>query len=296
MNPGCSQMRRQVLIVLLLSLWILMPASRAQETRVEGTKFAGRVGLQLYSLRDQLAKDVPGSLARVHNFGIKYVELAGTYGLTPAAFKRQLDSAGLTPVSAHFAYEKFRDSIDSVIGEATLFGLRYVGCAWIPHTAQFDEKTCREAAAVFNRAGAMLGARGITFFYHTHGYEFVPTKEGTLFDLLLSLTHPDSVFFEMDIFWMVHAGQDPAGLIEKYPGRFRLLHLKDMKKGTPVGLLTGSSDVSNDVALGTGIIDLRALLTAARKAGVAWYIIEDESPACLDQIPKSLQYLEHFQY
>jgi len=296
MNLGCSQMRRQLLILMILPLCILTSASRAQETPKEGKMFAGRVGLQLYSLRDQLAKDVPGSLAKVRSFGIKYVELAGTYGLTPAAFKRQLDSAGLTPVSAHYAYERFRDSIESVIREATMFNLRYVGCAWIPHTGPFDEKTCREAAAVFNRAGAMLGARGITFFYHTHGYEFVPTKEGTLFDLLMSLTHPDSVFYEMDIFWMVHAGQDPARLIDKYPGRFRLLHLKDMKKGTPVGFFTGSSDVSNDVALGTGIIDLRSLLTAARKTGVAWYIIEDESPACLDQIPKSLQYLEHFEY
>lgn len=280
-------------LVSTLLLCALGPGAHARQAKPGRGNIANQVGLQLYSLRDQLAKDVPGSLAKVRGLGLRNVELAGTYGLSPAAFKRQLDSAGLVPVSAHFAYERFRDSLDAVIRESELYGLRYVGCAWIPHSGKFDERTCREAASVFNRAGAMLGARGIRFFYHTHGYEFVPSGEGTLFDLLMSLTKPDSVFYEMDIFWVVHAGQDPVRLFDTYGGRFALMHLKDMKKGTPVGLLEGGADVNSDVALGTGIINLRAALAAARKAGVAWYIIEDESPVSLEQIPKSVRYLEH---
>ena len=149
---------------------------------------------------------------------------------------------------------------------------------------------------VFNRAGAALAAEGIKFFYHTHGYEFRPVKGGTLFDLLMAGTNPDSVCFEMDIFWMVHAGQDPVRLFDRFGGRFQLMHLKDMRKGTPTGLLTGSSDVKNDVSLGAGTIDLPAALKAARRAGVKWYFIEDESPDPAGQIPESLRYLENVKF
>jgi sugar phosphate isomerase/epimerase len=99
------------------------------------------------------------------------------------------------------------------------------------------------------------------------------------------------VKMEMDIFWIVHAGQDPVQLMEKYPDRFVMLHLKDMKKGTPTGLLTGHTDVNNDVAFGTGQIDLPAILNEAGKIGVKWSFIEDESKDSEQQIPRSLRYL-----
>jgi sugar phosphate isomerase/epimerase len=105
-------------------------------------------------------------------------------------------------------------------------------------------------------------------------------------------TNPKYVTFEMDIFWIVHPGQNAAALLEKYPGRWQLMHLKDMRKGTKTGLLTGSSDVTNDVALGTGQIDLPPIFAAARKAGVKWYFLEDESPTSEQQIPESLRYLQ----
>lgn len=285
---------------LLLAAGVLLcsTVAKAQEPHEagQGPGFKGPVGLQLYSLREQLAKDIPGSLGRVREFGIRYVELAGTYGMSPDRFRGELDSAGLTAVSGHFSYEQFRDHLGDVIREARTFGLRYAGCAWIPHKEPFDEKTCREAASVFNRAGAALAAEGIKFFYHTHGYEFRPMEGGTLFDLLISETKPDSVCFEMDIFWMVHAGQDPVRLFDRFGGRFQLMHLKDMRKGTPTGLFTGSSDVRNDVSLGAGTINLPAALKAARTAGVKWYFIEDESPDPASQIPESLRYLENVKF
>jgi len=279
-------------------VFLCLNAARAQEAREtgHGTGFKGAVGLQLYSLRAQLGKDIPGSLRKVHDFGIRYVELAGTYGMTPEKFKKQLDSAGLVPVSAHFSYEQFRDNIGEVIHQARVFGLRYVGCAWIPHKDTLEENACREAASVFNRAGAALAAAGMKFFYHTHGYEFRPVRGGTLFDMLISGTNPDSVCFEMDVFWMVHAGQDPVRLFGRYGSRFQLMHLKDMKKGTPTGLFNGSSDVNNNVPLGTGTIEIPAVLKAAASAGVKWYFIEDESSASVDQIPKSLRYLENVKF
>ncbi len=277
--------------IVFAALFLAACASTPHSTGT-GPSFKGPVGLQLYSLRADFAKDVSGTLARVHAFGIKYVELAGTYDLTPVKFKEQLDVNGLKAISGHFPYERYRDDVEGIARDAKALGLQYAGCAWITHTDPFNEKTCREAAAVFNRAGEALAKHGIKFFYHTHGYEFQLHGQGTLFDLLMMETKPEFVHYQMDIFWIVHPGQDPVKILQKYGSRFDLMHLKDMKKSTPTGLLTGHTDVSNDVAFGTGKIDFPPILKAARAAGVKWYFIEDESPTSADQIPQSLKYLE----
>ena len=260
-----------------------------------GPSFKGPVGLQLYSLRDDFKKDVPGTLDQVSSLNIHYVELAGTYGVAPAVFRKMLDARNLKAVSGHFSYEQCRDHIDDVAREAQILGLEYVGCAWIPHQDPFDEKTCREAAAVFNRAGEALAKYKLKFFYHTHGYEFLPYQDGTLFDLLAKETKPEFVSFQMDVYWIVNPGQDPIALLKKYGKRFVLMHVKDMKLGTPTSF-TGHSDVTNNVPLGKGIIDWPNILRAAKKTGVKWYFIEDESPSALTQIPQSLQYLEGLKF
>jgi len=253
------------------------------------------VGLQLYSLRDQFTKDVGQTLDQVRAFGITNVELAGTYGVAPEKFKEQLEARQIKAISAHFPYEQCRDDIEGVAREAKLLGVEYAGCAWIPHQDPFDEKTCREAAAVFNRAGEALAKHGIKFFYHTHGYEFLPYRDGTLFDLLMAETNPEYVRIEMDVYWIVNPGQDPVKLLEKYGKRFELMHVKDMKQGTPSGF-TGHSDVTNNVALGEGIIDWPSVFRAAKKAGVKWYFIEKESPTSVEQIPRSLRYLDKLKF
>jgi len=261
-----------------------------------GPSFKGPIGLQLYSLREQFKKDVPGTLNEVKSWGIKYVELAGTYGLSPEKLRAELKARGMVAVSAHYPFERFRDDAEGIAREAKELGLKYVGCAWIPHEGPFDEKTCRSAAAVFNRAGETLGAHRLRFFYHIHGYEFQPFDQGTLFDLLMAETNPKHVRYQMDIFWVVHPGQDPVKLLQKYGKRWELMHLKDMKKETPTGLLTGHTEVTNNVALGAGKIDMVPLLRAARKVGVKWYFIEDESPWSEKQIPQSLRFLEQVKF
>jgi sugar phosphate isomerase/epimerase len=278
-----------VIVALSASFVIIAPARAASISK-------GRIGLQLYSLRDQFAKDVPGTLDEVKSWGLKNVELAGTYGLTTEQFAAELKKRGLKAVSAHNSFDQYRTNLDGIIRDAKIFGLKYAGCAWIPHGGDFDEKTCRDAIEVFNHAGETLAKHGITFFYHTHGYEFQPYKDGTLFDLLMAETNPKYVSFQMDVFWVVHAGQDPVALLEKYGKRWQLLHLKGMKESTPTGLLTGHSDVSNDVPVGQGKIDFPPLLRAAKKDGAKWYIIEDESPTSEQQIPQSLKYLETIKF
>ena len=253
------------------------------------------IGLQLYSLRDQFKNDVAGALDQVRAFGVTHVELAGTYGVAPEKFKAQLDARQLKAVSGHFSYEQFRDRVEDVVREAKLLGLEYAGCAWIPHNGSFDEKTSREAANVFNRAGEALAKHGIKFFYHTHGYEFLPYGDGTLFDLLMTETKPEYVRIEMDVYWIVHPGQDPVRFLEKYGKRVELMHVKDMRRGTPSGF-TGQSEVTNNVVVGQGVIDWPNVFRAAKKAGVKWYFIEDESPTSVAQIPQSLRYLEKLKF
>lgn len=271
----------------------ILSSLAALSTCAAGT-FKGPWGLQLYSLRTELATNVPGTLYEVKSWGVKNVELAGTYNLTPEQFKAQLDAHGLTAVSGHFPYDEYRTNLDGVIRDAKILGLKYVGCAWIPHDVNqpFDEKTCREAIAVFNHAGEVLAGHHLTFFYHTHGYEFQPYQDGTLFDLMMKETNPQYVHFQMDVFWIVHPGQDPVKLLKKYGKRRELMHLKGMRDSTPTGLLTGQTDVTNDVALGTGKIDYAPVLREAKKIGIKWYFIEDESPSSEQQVPQSIHYLK----
>ncbi|HEY8187616.1 MAG TPA: sugar phosphate isomerase/epimerase family protein [Pyrinomonadaceae bacterium] len=289
-----------VLLVLLMCLIAsAYPTHRAgrigkHQTGI-GPGFKGPVGLQLYSLRDQFAKDVDGTLDQVRSFGIKYVETHDTYGLSTEKFRAELDARGLKAVSGHFGYERCRDDIEGVARDAKTLGLQYVGCAWIPHKDPFDEKTCRDAIGVFNRAGEALAKHGLKFFYHTHGYEFLPYGNGTFFDLMMAETKPEFVRYEMDVYWIVNPGQDPVKLLEKYGKRFELMHVKDMKQGTPGGF-TGHSDVTNNVPLGTGVMNWAAIFRAAKKAGVKWYFIEDESPTSVAQIPQSLRYLEKLRF
>jgi len=255
--------------------------------------FKGPIGLQLYSLRADFPKDVTGTLKLVQSLGFKEVEVAGTYGLKPAEFKKLLDEYGFDPIGAHFPFERLRDDPEGVAREAQELGLRYAGCAWIPHKGTFDEVQARAAAAVFNRAGAVLAKHGLKVYYHTHGYEFAPLGDGTVFDLLMKETDPQLVTFEMDILWVVFPGQDPVKLLEKYPTRWTMLHLKDLKKGVKTGELTGHTDLTNDVTLGTGQMDYPAILKTAQGLGIKHYFIEDESPSVREQLPHSIEFLKH---
>jgi sugar phosphate isomerase/epimerase len=276
----------------LLGLALLACSTTRDKTVGTGRSFHGPVGLQLWSLRDHFAKEVPGTLQLVKGMGFRYVELAGTYGMAPGEFKAKLHEFGLVPVAAHFGFDRFKTDPEGVAVEAKALGLKYAGVAWVPHEGAFDEKKCLETAAVFNKAGEVLARHGLRFFYHVHGYEFVPTANGkTLFDRLMEETRPEYVGYEMDILWTYFPGQDPVSLLKRYGKRWELIHLKDLKKGVETGSLSGGTDTKNDVILGTGQIPLPGILRAAQQVGVKYYFIEDESPWAAEQIPQSLRYL-----
>ena len=258
--------------------------------------FDGPIGLQLYSLRGIATQNPPKALKQAADFGFKEVETAGTYNLSPEKFRALLAEHGLKPVSGHFPYDRFKNEPEKVVAEAKALGLQYAGCAWISHKPPFSEAAAREAAAVFNKAGALAAQQGIKLFYHCHGYEFHRLGDDTLMDLLMKETNPKHVSFEMDVLWVLFPGEDPVKWLKKYPGRWELMHLKDLKKGVKTGDLSGKTDVTNDVPLGTGQMDWPAILKAAKESGVKYYFIEDESPTVLEQIPQTLKYLKQVKF
>jgi sugar phosphate isomerase/epimerase len=287
-------MKATIRISLLAAGLILGQSPQPASAAAAGTgkSFKGPLGLQLYSLRAQFAANgVPATLKTVKDFGIKRAELAGTYGKSPAEFRKLLDEYGIKAISGHFSYDLFRDHPEQVVAEAKALGLKYAGVAWVPHEGKFTEADVHATAKVFNHAGEVLAKSGIQFFDHCHGYEFQPYGDGTLLDLLMKETDPKTVSYQMDVFWVVFPGQDPVKLLEKYPGRWKLMHLKDIKKGLVGDLSGGTKDLRNDVTIGTGQVNWPAVLAAAKKSGVKEYFIEDESPTSVEQIPNSLKYL-----
>jgi sugar phosphate isomerase/epimerase len=255
--------------------------------------FTGQIGLQLYSLRDSFKQDVPGSLDKVKALGITEVELGGLYGKTPAEMLALLKERGLVAVGGHYQYAALEKDVAASVAEAKELGLKYVAVPWIPHPITgFHEATCRQAIADFNAWGAAFADAGIRFAYHPHGFEFLRHGAGRMLDLLISETKPEVVSFEMDVYWIVQAGQDPVAWLEKYPGRWSLMHLKDLRKGAPVGLPPKLSAKTNQVPVGTGVVDWPAVLRAAAKVGVKHYFLEDESPTVEVQLPQSVRYLQ----
>lgn len=285
--------RAAALLLAYAALASLGTQAFAQGKRVGVSKdFKGPTGLELYSLRREFKNDAPGTFAKVKGYGFREVEVAGV-NLPVKEIRAELDKNGLKAVSFFAPYEAVRDKINEVIADARTLGAEYVIVGWIPHKQRgaFTLDEARQAIAVFNRAGEALAKAGLKFAYHIHGYEFQPYEQGTLFDVIAKETNPKFVNFEMDVFWVVHPGQDPVKLLQKYPGRFHLMHLKDMRQGTK-GDLTGGAPDDTNVPLGTGQVDWPAVLGAARKAGVKWYFIEDESEHAAHQITESLRYLE----
>lgn len=252
--------------------------------------FAQEIGVQLYSFRNQIPKDVHGTFEKISKMGIRELEGGGTYGLPAPEFRELLKKHGMKMVSVGADFNQLADNPQASVDLAKTFDAKYVVVFWIPHDKQFGIQEAKRAVEVFNTAGKLLQENGISLCYHPHGYEFTPYEQGTLFDYLATNTDPRYVNFEMDVFWVKHPGQDPVALLKKYPGRFLLMHLKDRKHGTE-GNQKGQADVESNVVLGTGDVGIAAVMKAAKKAGVKHYFIEDESSRSMEQVPQSLAFL-----
>ena len=268
-------------VLFILGLIAIVLSAKAQTT----------IGLQLYTFRHEFKTDVPGTLQKIHAMGIREIEGGGTYGLPADEYKKMLADNQLKMVSVGADYKQLETDPEAVVKEAKLFGAKYVMCAWVPHDKAFSADDAKKAAEVFNKAGKLLQQNGISLCYHAHGYEFGAYKNGTLFDYMASLMKPAYANFEMDVFWVKHPGQDPVALLKKYPGRFKLMHLKDRQIGTPNGMEGTANDETN-VVLGAGDVGIAAIMKVAKKYGVQHFFIEDESPRAMEQVPQSLAFLK----
>lgn len=254
--------------------------------------FSNRLGLQLYSLRREAAKDLPGTLALVRELGFTELEVGGFFNRTAAEFQRILAGKGLKATSMGAGWAQLGKSIDKVADDAGAIGVKYVTCSQIPRKKQLTLDDAMRAAEDLNRWGESLARGGLELCYHIHGYEFVPGPDGTLFDTLAKRMDPRFANFELDVFWAVFGNEDPAELLQRYSGRFPLMHVKDIRKGEPRTFNPGTVEEEASVPLGTGEVNWRPVLDAARKHGVRHYYLEEEHPNTIAQIKESLRYLQ----
>jgi sugar phosphate isomerase/epimerase len=243
-----------------------------------------RIGVQLYTIRDALTKDLDGSLARVAKIGFQEVELAGYRSHSVAEFKTALDRHGLSAPSTHIAFERIRDELPAVLDEAHTLGHKYVVCPNIAD-AKSGLDGYRKAADVLNNAGMIAKKSGITIGYHNHESELTPINGQRPYDVLLERTDPSLVVMEMDIYWMEAGGGDPITYFRKYPGRYRMVHAKGMEAGPKHGM----TDV------GKGVIDWKGIFAA--NPGIEHYFVEHDHPADpFASIAASYEYLKGLEF
>lgn len=224
------------------------------------------LGVQLYTLRAVIADDVDGVLAAVARIGYREVELAGLYGLTPVEMRAKLDAVGLRATSSHQSVADVRGDWAGALAGANALGQSLVVVPSIPASERGTE-ALRRLADDFNRAGEAARAAGLRFGYHNHDWEHRPLPDGTVpMDLLLERTDPALVDWQMDIFWTVHGGADPAAYLDRAAGRVTSVHVKDR-----------TSD-GRMVDVGSGVIDFAAIIPHAERLGLRHAFVEHDQP------------------
>jgi sugar phosphate isomerase/epimerase len=230
-----------------------------------------RVGIQLYSVRTEMQRDMPGTLARLSQIGYREVEFAGYFRRSPAEVRQMLVQNQLSAPSTHVQYEVVRDNFDKTADEALAVGHQWLTVPFLGNAERQSVDTWKRVAAEFNKAGERAKARGLRFAYHNHDFEFKRVDGILPFDLLLAETDPNLVFFQMDVYWTTMAGGDPLAYIRKYPTRFSMLHIKD----------SGGPPAHAQTDVGAGTIDFAAILRldAAQQKAIKHAFVEHDQPA-----------------
>jgi sugar phosphate isomerase/epimerase len=279
-------MKKRSLTLLVTAILVFSEIGFAQKPL-----YTAPLGVQTYTFRRSIGNDPAKTLDTIKAMGFTEVE-GGGGRIAPEDFKKLCDERGISIPSTGADYNQLVKSPDSVVMRAKALGSKYVMCAWIPHDdGVLTLENAKKAVDDFNKAGKYLRDNGLIFCYHAHGYEFQPYEDGTLLDYIVKNTNPEYVSFEMDIFWIQFGGGDPVALLKKYGDRWKLMHLKDMRKGIKKDL-TGGTSQENDVAFGTGQMDIPSILKEAKKLGIKHYFIEDESSNIIEQLPVSIAYLK----
>jgi sugar phosphate isomerase/epimerase len=223
------------------------------------------VGVQLYTVRDQMQKDVEATLAKVASIGYKDVEFAGYFDRTPTQIARTLKTNGLTSPSVHIPVGEILKAPTAALDAMETIGHKFAVMPWVdPKERTLDHY--KRFADQFNEAAALTTKRGIQFAYHNHDFEFETVGGQVPYELLLERCDRELVKFEMDLFWMNKAKQNPLTYFARFPGRFPLVHVKDMTAG---GEMT---------EVGAGVIPFKSYFAKASQAGIQHYFVERDNP------------------
>jgi sugar phosphate isomerase/epimerase len=266
----------------------------AAEHRIEN------IGVQLYTVRSSMEQDFEGTLAQVAAIGYKEVEFAGYYNHSPKEVRSLLDHHGLTSPSTHVDYEVLGDQWPNEIETSKVIGQSYIICPWIPEEIRNRPDGWRQAAETFNRAGEVSKKAGIQFGYHNHWFEFYPVHGKRPYDFLLEQCDPDLVKMEMDLCWIEVGGGDPLDYFHRYPGRFPLVHVKDVKH-IPTQKESGGQDFGSSLPgmteVGSGVIDWKKIFAQSDMAGIKHYFVEHDNPqAPFDSLRTSFNYLNQLRF
>ena len=238
-------------------------------------------GLQLYTVRDLLEGDFEGTLAEVARLGYRQVEFGGISGPSPEQTLNILKRHDLIAPASHVSYAQLEHELSKHLEAARAMDQQFIVCPSVDASRLETIDDWKRVCQPFNAIGAQAKAAGLSFAYHNHDFEFVPVNGQVPYDVILAETDPDLVKMEADLYWMTKAGCDPVTYFQKYPGRFPLLHLKDM---APDGTITD---------VGRGIVDFKRILGHSRLAGVEYCFVEHDHPAHpVQSIEQSLRYLQ----
>lgn len=224
------------------------------------------VALQLYTVRDETAKDFLGTLRQVARIGYAGVELAGTGGLSAPDLKKALDDLGLRCAGSHIGLQAFDSDLGAVIDYNLAIGNPYVVVPALPQELRESEANYKAVAGRLNAIGRACHERGLTLCYHNHAFEFVRFGNRYALDIIYDETDPALVKGEPDVYWIVYAGADPVAWLKNHPGRCPLVHLKDMTPGPQ----------RTFAEVGEGTIDFGPIFAACSPQTTAWYIVEQD--------------------
>jgi sugar phosphate isomerase/epimerase len=260
-----------------------------------------KVGLQLYTVREAMKKNFSDTIARVAATGYKEVEFAGYFDHSPAQVRAILDQNALAAPSCHVKYEVVEEHWGETIEAAHTIGHTYIVCPSIEPKLRNSPDGWKRVIELFNKAGETSRQAGIQFGYHNHTFEFVPDPRlgGKLpYDFLLENTDADLVKMEMDLCWISVTGHDPVSYFQRFPGRFPLVHVKDVKRMPKVAPGKTDEFVDTDIEkkemteVGSGVIDWKRIFEHADQAGIQHFFVEHDSPSdAFASIAASYQYL-----
>jgi sugar phosphate isomerase/epimerase len=271
-----------------------------------------RVGIQLYTVRNEMKQDFDGTIAGIAQIGYKEVEFAGYYGRTPREVRALLDKNGLTSPSAHHPMSTppasnskvptLENNLQEIIDGAHIIGQKFLVCPYLDAKSRTADGY-KQLAEACNRVGEATQKAGIQFCYHNHAFEFEKVEglgDKLPMDYLIIQTDPKNVKIEMDLCWIAVGGQDPIAYFNKYPRRFPLVHVKDWSKegSTPDGNVgaVGHKVEGHMTNVGSGSIDWKKIFEHSSKAGIQHYLVENDDAKSLDDPKASYEYLAKLRF